>query len=105
MLLVLNHSIIPLAGNIRSGSTQAESMPASDLAKRDAAIAEKKKKLVSPLFFVSATRLSVRNLAKSVDDAKLKTLAKQVRLNPVFAAGLCLETLAKQERRESFELQ
>jgi hypothetical protein len=31
-------------------------------------------KLKSPLFFVSPTRLSVRNLAKSVDDAALRLL-------------------------------
>ena len=54
-------------------------MPPSDLAKREAAIADKKKKLVSPLFFVSATRLSVRNLAKNVTDGQLKTLAREVR--------------------------
>lgn len=75
------HTYLSFEGNIKGGSPQAEAMPATDLAKREAAITEKRKKLVSPLFFVSATRLSLRNLAKHVDDGALKTIARQVRGN------------------------
>ena len=52
-------------------------MPATDLAKRETAASEKRTKLKSPMFFVSPTRLSIRNLAKGVDDAALKALARR----------------------------
>lgn len=45
-----------------------------DREKRERAQSEKKKKLLNPLFFVSATRLSIRNLAKNVSDVDLRTL-------------------------------
>ena len=54
---------------------------------------EKKKKLVNPLFFVSAHRLSVRNLSKSVTDAQLRALcAKAV------ASGLAKGLVGAQDQ-------
>lgn len=49
-------------------------MSEDDRSKRQKAQNEKRKKLINPLFFVSAHRLSIRNLAKSVTDNELKTL-------------------------------
>ena len=79
------------AGNIRSGSDAAARIPATDLEKRETAIAEKRTKLKSPLFFVSPLRLSVRNLAKGVDDGALKALAKAAARDGL-AAGLASHT-------------
>eukprot|EP00981_Chlorochromonas_danica_P012615 scaffold5218_cov150-Ochromonas_danica.AAC.7 len=45
-----------------------------DREKRERAQSEKKKKLLNPLFFVSATRLSIRNLAKQLQDKDLRAL-------------------------------
>jgi hypothetical protein len=69
-------------------------MPPSDFAKRQAAATDKKKKLVSPLFFVSANRLSVRNLAKNVTDAQLKALAREVSSSSGWRAGLLVAAAA-----------
>jgi len=55
-------------------------MPAGDIAKRQRALREKKEKLKHPLYFVSPVRLSVRNLAASVDDKSLKALARDAAL-------------------------
>ena len=49
-------------------------MSEDDRSKRQKSQSEKRKKLINPLFFVSAHRLSVRNLAKEVSDNDLKTL-------------------------------
>ena len=38
------------------------------------ALADKRKKLTNPLFFVSGLRLSVRNLPKSVTDHDLRVM-------------------------------
>lgn len=51
-----------------------ESLPESDQLKRQRALTEKTTKLKSPLFFINPLRLSVRNLAKHVDEAALKEL-------------------------------
>lgn len=42
--------------------------------KRKRAQTEKKTKLVNPLFFVSSTRLSIRNLARKITDDELHDL-------------------------------
>lgn len=55
-------------------STVWESLPASDQLKRQRALADKTSKLKSPLFFINPKRLSIRNLAKHVDEAELKKL-------------------------------
>ncbi|RLN91969.1 hypothetical protein BBJ28_00015724 [Nothophytophthora sp. Chile5] len=49
-------------------------LPKVDIEKRRRAIREKKAKLQNPLYFVSPMRLSVRNLATTLDDAQLKKL-------------------------------
>jgi len=51
-----------------------ENIPESDQLKRQRAFAEKNTKLRSPLFFINSNRLSVRNLAKHVDEVELKKL-------------------------------
>ena len=47
-------------------------MSEQDKTKREHSQSEKKKKLQNPLYFVSATRLSIRNMNKKVTDADLK---------------------------------
>jgi nucleolar protein 4 len=70
------HTYLAHEGAIRAGSDAAARMPKTDLQKREEATKAKKTKLQSPLFFVSPTRLSVRNLARHVDDAMLRELAR-----------------------------
>lgn len=55
-------------------SADWESLPISDQLKRQRALADKTSKLKSPLFFINPKRLSIRNLAKHVDEAQLKNL-------------------------------
>ena len=55
-------------------------MPEADKEKRKRAHQEKRKKLQNPLFFVSATRLCVRNLKKAVTDAEFRALCIKVSL-------------------------
>ena len=62
------------AGSVGSG------MSDDDRSKRVKAQSEKRKKLVNPLFFVSAHRLSVRNLSKSITDAELRKLCAKATL-------------------------
>jgi len=50
-------------------------MSSADLKRREMATKEKKIKLQNPNFFISKTRLSVRNIPKTVDSAELKKLA------------------------------
>jgi nucleolar protein 4 len=59
-------------GVILRGSPEAAGLSAADLDRREASWNEKKKKLQNPNFFVSNTRVSVRNLAKEVDGKVLK---------------------------------
>lgn len=54
-----------------------EHLPETDQQKRQAAWTEKQSKLRSPLFFINPTRLSIRNLAKHVDEAALKALVAE----------------------------
>ena len=51
-----------------------EDMPETDKEKRKRAHTEKRKKLQNPLYFVSATRLCVRNLKKSISDNQFRDL-------------------------------
>ena len=64
-----------------------ESLPESDQLKRQRALTEKTTKLKSPLFFINPKRLSIRNLAKNVDEADLKELCVKA-LRRGLAAGL-----------------
>jgi len=51
-----------------------EILPPSDQLKRGRAHQEKSTKLRSPLFFINPLRLSIRNLAKQIDETQLKNL-------------------------------
>ena len=53
---------------------EVEKMPEEEKEKRRTAQAEKKKKLVNPLFAVSPLRLSIRNLKKALVDTELREL-------------------------------
>lgn len=61
-------------GLILPGSESAKVLPRADLVKRQKAEAEKRLKLKNPNFFVSTTRLCVRNIPLTVDDKKLKDI-------------------------------
>mmetsp|Transcript_10425 Transcript_10425/g.15934 ORF Transcript_10425/g.15934 Transcript_10425/m.15934 type:complete len:804 (-) Transcript_10425:137-2548(-) len=62
------------SGSPSVDSAAWESLPVSDQLKRQRALADKTSKLKSPLFFINSKRLSIRNLAKHVDEAQLKNL-------------------------------
>lgn len=74
------HLYLAREGLIQAGDDKMLNIPKDDLNKRQSAEREKKTKLKSPLFFVSPTRLSVRNLNRRdkdesgnyVDDAVLR---------------------------------
>ena len=65
-------NLADLPGN--TDNSAWESIPESDQIKRQRAFMEKNTKLRSPLFFINPKRLSIRNLAKHVDEAALKKL-------------------------------
>lgn len=65
-------------GLIYPGSTAAEGLSQSDLIRRQKAEREKKAKLADPNYFVSSTRLCVRNLPLNVDDKKLAEIFSTV---------------------------
>ncbi|CAH8609634.1 unnamed protein product [Schistosoma haematobium] len=60
-------------GIIRPGSSEAEGLSKEDLARRDALLREKKKKLTDPNYFISDVRLCLRNLPLHVSDDDLKS--------------------------------
>jgi nucleolar protein 4 len=60
--------------NEKEGIFAWDELPENDKVKRQNAWSEKNTKLRSPLFFISPNRLSIRNLAKHVDEADLKRL-------------------------------
>lgn len=61
-------------GAIEEASAAWNALSAADQARRKQAAQDKAAKLKSPNFFVSRTRLSLRNLPKTLDEAALKTL-------------------------------
>ena len=61
-------------GQIEEGSAAWEAMSAADRTKRKRAAAESKTKLKSPNFFVSRTRLCLRNLPHQISEKALKDL-------------------------------
>lgn len=61
-------------GQIEEGSTAWQAMSAADQTKRKRAAAEARTKLKSPNFFVSRTRLCLRNLPHQISDKALKDL-------------------------------
>lgn len=81
------HLYLAKEGNIKPSSETAALMPSADLAKRRRAQRDKRTKLRNPLFFVSPTRLSVRNISAAVTDGELKDLFHKVRLRHVREAG------------------
>ncbi|CAN0005643.1 unnamed protein product, partial [Hapterophycus canaliculatus] len=62
-------------GLVLEDSAAAQGAAKSDMEKRVLARKDKKSKLKNPIFFVSPTRLSVRNLGRHVTDGKLKSMA------------------------------
>ncbi len=67
---------------ILEGSEAAKDLSKSDLTKRMKAHSEKMAKLAKPHFYISRTRLCVRNLPTAVDEKKLKTLFLEHAANP-----------------------
>ena len=61
-------------GQIEEGSAAWQAMSAADRTKRTRAAAEAKLKLKSPNFFVSRTRLCLRNLPHQISEKALKDL-------------------------------
>jgi len=61
-------------GNDERNVDSWRNIPEVDKEKRARASTEKSTKLRSPLFFINPNRISVRNLAKGVDEASLKKL-------------------------------
>ncbi|CAI8032101.1 Uncharacterized RNA-binding protein C4F6.14 [Geodia barretti] len=61
-------------GNVQSGSEAAKNLTTAELAKRLKAQAEKKAKLSNPNFYVSRTRLSVRNLPTQTTESELREI-------------------------------
>lgn len=53
-----------------------EDIPEQDQKKRQTALKDKTTKLQSPIFFINPFRLSVRNVAKHVDEVQLRTLCE-----------------------------
>lgn len=60
--------------NEKEGIFAWDELPENDKVKRQNAWSEKNTKLRSPLFFISPNRLSIRNLAKHVEEVDLKRL-------------------------------
>lgn len=61
-------------GQIEEGSTAWQAMSAADRTKRTRAAAEARLKLKSPNFFVSRTRLCLRNLPHQISEKALRDL-------------------------------
>lgn len=76
-LYLANEGLVALTASTSSASESTDGkalMSNEDREKRERAQTEKKKKLQNPLYFVSPTRLSVRNLSKDVNDTVLRNL-------------------------------
>lgn len=67
-----------LVAVIFPNSDAAKEVSKTDMAKRTKAYAEKKAKLSNPNFYVSRTRLCIRNLPTIVDEKKLKAVLQHV---------------------------
>jgi nucleolar protein 4 len=68
-------------------------LPESDQQKRQRAWKEKNTKLRSPIFFINPQRLSIRNLAKHVDEVELKKL-----LVDATVKGLALKLVSAEDQ-------
>lgn len=70
-------------GTMDLQSQESKMLSKSELVKRQRAASEKKAKLANPNYFVSKTRLCIRNLAASVSEKRLKdVLIKYVKGTP-----------------------
>ena len=70
-------------GTIDLQSQEAKLLSKSELVKRQRAASEKKAKLANPNYFVSKTRVCIRNLAASVAEKQLRdVLIKHVKGTP-----------------------
>lgn len=86
-----SHSAQAKEGAVEEGSPAWASMSKGDQQRRKRASMEKATKLRSPNFFVSPTRLSLRNLPFSLDEKALKSLlvaAVRIHLHPVMATDI-----------------
>lgn len=88
--------------NVNKMSEEELMLPKMDIEKRRRAIREKKEKLKNPMYFVSPLRLSVRNIASTVDDKKLKEIFRDaaiagIREKNVDRAEVKLELLPKSD--------
>ena len=68
---------------VEGASPKSAVMSEADKEKRQRAQSEKNKKLQNPLFFVSGTRLSIRNLGKTVNDKELREICLNAAKNGI----------------------
>ncbi|RLO08744.1 hypothetical protein DYB28_001815 [Aphanomyces astaci] len=85
--------------NVNKAAETELELPKMDIEKRRRAIKEKKEKLKNPLFFISATRLSVRNVALGVDEKVLKTVFREAAI-----AGLQDQVVNMKEVKAEYQL-
>ena len=72
-----DHNGASSSGNKGAGYGTWDDIPPQDQRKRQHALKDKTTKLQSPLFFINPNRLSVRNLAKHVDEVTLRNICAQ----------------------------
>lgn len=81
-------------GTMDLQSASAKKLSKQELVKRQRAAAEKKAKLANPNYFVSKTRISVRNLSATVTEKQLKdTLLKYTKGTPAHIKQVPLSKL------------
>ncbi|ETV93320.1 hypothetical protein, variant 4 [Aphanomyces invadans] len=85
--------------NVNKAAESELALPKMDIEKRRRAIKEKKEKLKNPLFFISPTRLSVRNVALGVDEKTLKTVFREAAI-----AGLQEHLVNMNEVKAEYQL-
>jgi nucleolar protein 4 len=73
-LYLLSEGRVDNSSGSGGSATAWDDLPASDQEKRQRAWSEKNTKLRSPIFSINPCRLSIRNLAKHVDEAALRQL-------------------------------
>lgn len=85
--------LIPINAHLAifPGSEAAQELSKADMAKRTKAYAEKKAKLANPHFYVSKTRLCVRNLPTSVDERQLKAMFQRAASTSAVVQACVLE--------------
>eukprot|EP00731_Ephydatia_muelleri_P029751 Em0021g274a len=109
--MIASHAVLGDHLVILPDSPEAKELSKVDLAKRMKAYSEKKVKLKNPNFFVSRTRLSVRNIPTKIDEKELRKIfleaaGSEARLKQVcgFAsAGYGIQTLHRVKLMRSKE--